>query len=204
VKLLPITSAASRSSNDPLHLGLFREYEETHKDGSNAFIYSRFLVPWLTNYKGWAIFMDGDMIVREDIAELWNLRDPYKAVQVVQHDYKTKHPIKYLGSKNENYPRKNWSSVILWHCGHFHNRDLDPAFVGKSEGSFLHRFGWLDDSLVGSLPIEWNHLVREYPNNRDSKLDHHTIGIPAFREYDDGSYHANKWWDEYQKALKPL
>ena len=98
----------------PLALNNFKDYTETHTDGSNQFIYSRFLVPYLMDYTGQAIFMDGDMIVRGDIAELWALRELDKDVQVVKHDYKTKMKEKYLGSKNEDYPRKNWSSVMIF------------------------------------------------------------------------------------------
>ena len=97
----------------PLALNLLKDYTELHTDGSNSFVYSRFLVPYLQSFTGWAIYIDGDMILRTDIAELWNLQQPDKDVMVVQHDYKTKMPVKYLGAKNEDYPRKNWSSVIL-------------------------------------------------------------------------------------------
>jgi hypothetical protein len=199
-----IERATSPISIRPLHLSLFQDYEETHKDGSNAFIYSRFLVPWQMGFKGWAIFLDGDMIVRDDITKLWAQRDLYKAVQVVKHDYKTQHPIKYLGNKNEDYPRKNWSSVILWNCSHFHNRCLDPIYISRQPGSHLHRFEWLRDEMIGDLPREWNHLCLEYPDNPASKLDHFTLGIPAFSDYDLGGPHESAWWTEYQKALKPL
>ena len=121
----------------PVALNLFKEYSETHTDGSNHFIYTRFLVPYLQDYTGHAIFIDGDMIVRGDIAELWNMRDHTCDVQVVKHDYQTRMPVKYLGAKNENYPRKNWSSVILWNCASFPNRKLTPDFVQHSTGSFL-------------------------------------------------------------------
>lgn len=90
----------------PLALNLLNNYTESHIDGSNSFIYSRFLTPYLMNFEGWAIFADGDMICKEDIAELWKLRDINTAVQVVKHDYVTKTHTKYLGNKNENYPRK--------------------------------------------------------------------------------------------------
>ena len=108
-----IRNSSCPVSISPLALNILKDYKETHDDGSNHFIYSRFLVPHLMKYKGWAIFMDGDMILRDDISKLWNLRDSTKAVMVVKHDYKTKASEKYLGSKNEDYPRKNWSSVIL-------------------------------------------------------------------------------------------
>jgi len=105
----------------PVALNLFRDYEETHTDGSNHFIYTRFLVPHLQEYTGWAIFIDGDMIVRDDIVKLWELQNSYMDVMVVKHDYQTRMPVKYLGAKNEDYPRKNWSSVILWNCNSFPN-----------------------------------------------------------------------------------
>jgi lipopolysaccharide biosynthesis glycosyltransferase len=167
----------------PVALNLFRDYAETHTDGSNQFIYTRFLVPYLCNFAGHAIFIDGDMIVRGDIAELWNLRDPSKDVQVVKHDYKTKMPVKYLGAKNEDYPRKNWSSVILWNCNSFPNRKLTPEFVQRSTGAELHRFTWLDDERIGELPKEWNWLPDEYGPNADAKLLHYTLGTPCFHEF---------------------
>jgi lipopolysaccharide biosynthesis glycosyltransferase len=110
----------------PLALNLFSDYTETHTDGSNHFIYSRFLVPHLMDYTGHAIFIDGDMIVRGDIAELWNMRQHNVDVQVVKHNYKTRMTEKYLGSRNEDYPRKNWSSVILWNCQNPANKRLTP------------------------------------------------------------------------------
>ena len=92
----------------PLALNNVKSYTEAHTDGSNSFIYSRFLVPYLQGYKGWALFADGDMICQDDIAKLWAMRDETKAVMVVKHDYKTKFNKKYLGNKNQDYPRKNW------------------------------------------------------------------------------------------------
>ena len=136
------------------------------------------------------------MIVRQgvDIAELWALRDPYRSVQVVKHpDYQTKHPGKYLGSKNEDYPRKNWSSVILFNCNSFPNRVLTPDFVRRAPGSYLHRFEWLkDDDRIGCLPSEWNRLVLEQRVQPTDKLLHYTIGTPCFRAYASCD-HAEEW-----------
>ena len=98
------------------------------------------------------------MICRADIAELWALRDPRTAVQVVKHDYKTKFPRKYLGSKNEDYPRKNWSSLILWNCSSFINRPLTRKRVQEMTNQELHRFSWIPDERIGELPKEWNWL----------------------------------------------
>ena len=158
-------------------------YSEKHNDGSNAFIYSRFLVPYLCNFKGTGLFIDGDMVIREDINNLFDLYDPQFAVQVVKHNYKTKMPIKYMGVKNEDYPRKNWSSVIMWNAEHEKNRCLNPSFIAESSGKFLHRFSWLDDDLVGELPIEWNWLPDEFGANSDAKLLHYTLGAPCFKEF---------------------
>jgi lipopolysaccharide biosynthesis glycosyltransferase len=178
-----ITTASQPIAIVPLSLNLFDNYKETHTDGSNNFVYTRFLVPHLLNYRGWAIYIDGDMLLRSDIAELWKLRDESKAVMVVKHDYKTKMPVKYSGAKNEDYPRKNWSSVILWNCQHPSNKSITPEFVQNSTGRYLHRFAWLTDDLIGELPIEWNWLVDEYGDNHDAKLIHYTLGTPCFEEF---------------------
>lgn len=167
----------------PLALQNMQDYQETHTDGSNQFIYSRFLVPHLMEYKGWAIFMDGDMLLRDDINKLWALRDETKAVMVVKHDYKTKMTEKYLGAKNENYPRKNWSSVILWNCGHAANKTITPEFIEAATGAQLHRFTWLADDLIGELPKVWNWLPDEFGVNEEAKLLHYTLGTPSFHDF---------------------
>lgn len=167
----------------PLALNLFTDYTETHTDGSNHFIYSRFLVPHLMDYLGHAIFIDGDMIVRADITELWDLRRYDVDVQVVKHNYQTRMTEKYLGAKNENYPRKNWSSVILWNCQNPANKRLTPEFVEKATGAELHRFSWVQDERIGELPIEWNWLPDEFGANPEAKLLHYTLGTPCFHEF---------------------
>ena len=180
----------------PLALNILKGYDETHTDGSNHFIYSRFLVPHLMDYKGWAIFVDGDMILRDDITQLWNLRDESKAVMVVKHDYETRMTEKYLGSKNENYPRKNWSSVILWNCGHPANARVTPEFIQSATGAQVHRFTWLTDDLVGKLPREWNWLDIEYDHNPNAKLVHYTLGTPCFHEFADRGSFSDEWHRE--------
>ena len=172
------------------------------RDGSNAFIYSRFLVPYLMDFSGFCIYADGDMICNADIAELWALQDHYKAVQVVKHDYKTKHLIKYLGQRNDNYPRKNWSSLILWNCASFPNRQLTPEFIAKQSGAFLHRFQWVDDERIGELPGEWNWLSTEYPDNNAAKLIHYTIGLPAFEDYKHAPM-AQFWHSTHRRLNEP-
>lgn len=176
----------------PLALNALAGYRETHTDGSNSFIYSRFLTPYLCGFDGWALFADGDMICRADIAELWALRDPRHAVQVVKHDYQTKAAQKYLGNKNENYPRKNWSSVMLFNCDHPKHRLLTPEFLQRTTGKFLHRFEWLDDADIGELPRVWNWLTTEYEDNYDAKLLHYTLGTPCFKDYENAEM-ADEW-----------
>lgn len=173
----------------PLHLDMFKSfYCADKRDGTNNFIYTRFLIPFLQDFVGWAIFVDGaDMLLRTDIAELWALRDYYKAVQVVKHDYKTKHPRKYIGTAmeadNRDYPKKNWSSVMLINCNHFAWRQMRPETVEKMSGSELHQFAWMHDDLIGELPKEWNWIADEFGDNPEAKLIHWTAGSPAFEHY---------------------
>jgi lipopolysaccharide biosynthesis glycosyltransferase len=185
----------------PLVLSQLKEFNETHQDRSNDFVYSRFLTPYLNEFNGWAIFADGDMICQADLKELIGMADPNKALMVVKHDYQTKASIKYLGNINENYPRKNWSSVILWNCSHPKHKILTPEFVSKQTGKFLHRFSWLDDNDIGELPIEWNWLACEYEKNTEAKLIHYTLGTPCFKDFRDTDM-AEIWYDYYESAKK--
>ena len=177
------------------------------QDGTNAFIFSRYLVPYLQDYKGWALFADGDMLITEDLKNLWDLRDDKYAVQVVKHDYKTKHYRKYIGSPMESdnldYPKKNWSSVMLFNCGHPANKILTKELVSEAGGAFLHRFQWLTEDEVGELPVEWNHLVGEYKENPDAKLIHFTLGAPCFLHYYEDEY-AGEWSDHLLNSINAV
>ena len=185
----------------PLVLSQLKEFNETHQDRSNDFVYSRFLTPYLNEFNGWAIFADGDMICQADLKELIGMADPNKALMLVKHDYQTKASIKYLGNINENYPRKNWSSVILWNCSHPKHKILTPEFVSNQTGKFLHRFSWLDDNDIGELPLEWNWLACEYEKNTEAKLIHYTLGTPCFKDFRDTDM-AEIWYDYYESAKK--
>lgn len=182
----------------PLYLPNLHEYAETHGDGTNAFVYSRFLVPFLSDYSGFAIFADGaDMLCRADIAELWDMRDTSKAVQVVKHDYRSQYTRKYVGTSmeaaNADYPRKNWSSLMLINCAHHNWRKITPTTVQGLSGAFLHRFEFLDDAQIGELPPAWNHLVREQDHDPNAKLVHFTLGVPAFKNYRHDPF-AHEWF----------
>jgi len=182
----------------PLAVKTLKGYEEKHEDKSNDFVYSRFLTPFLNDFKGWAIFVDGDMICQTDIKELLDLRDNSKALQVVKHDYKTKANQKYLGNINQDYPRKNWSSVILWNCAHPKHKLLTPDFIANESGKYLHRFSWLEDSEIGGLPKEWNWLATEYPNNNQANIIHYTLGTPCFKDYRDTEM-SDIWFKKYDR-----
>ena len=183
----------------PLAINSLKGYEETHADKSNDFVYSRFLTPHLNNFRGWAIFVDGDMICQTDIKELWSMRDSSKALQVVKHDYKTRSQKKYLGNINENYPKKNWSSLILWNCEHPKHQVLTPEFIASQTGKYLHRFSWLDENEIGEIPKEWNWLAIEYPENYEAKLIHYTLGTPCFEDYKQTEM-ADIWFKTYKNT----
>ena len=175
---------------------------EHHNLQSTEFSFSRFLVPHLCDYQGWALFMDCDMLVLDDMADLWNLRDDNFAVQVVKHDHVPKETTKFLGQPQSKYEKKNWSSVML-----FNNemcKALTPDFVNTATGLELHRYKWLDgDHLIGDIPHRWNHLVgydETVPVGEVSNL-HYTIGGPYFDDYKDTDY-AAEWFAEKDAMLR--
>jgi lipopolysaccharide biosynthesis glycosyltransferase len=187
----------------PLATNSLYFYNEQHNDGSNSFIYSRFLTPYICEFQGFAVFADGDMICNTDISELVRLFDPNKAVQLVKHDYKTKRSIKYFGNKNNNYPRKNWSSMVIFNCEHPANRILTPQYIEAHDGAFLHRFKWLEDDEIGELNPEWNYLAIEYPPKHDAKLIHYTLGTPCLEEFKMTDM-SDIWWDTYRRVTEGL
>jgi hypothetical protein len=133
-----------------------------HPLQSTEFSFSRFLVPYLCNYEGFGIFMDCDMLCQGDIAELWAMRDPDKAVQVVKHDYQPKEATKFLNQPQTLYAKKNWSSVIIFNNAKC--QALTPEYVNTATGLELHQFKWLgSDDEIGDLPERWNYLVRTEP-----------------------------------------
>lgn len=153
---------------------------------------ARFLVPTLCNYEGWALFTDGDVLFRADIAGLFNGADPSKAVHVVQHTHAPTEAAKMSGEVQTAYARKNWSSVILWNCGHPANRALTVDLVNSRPGRDLHRFCWLDDALIGALPPQWNVLVGE-EDTTDTAIAHFTLGCPDLKGYEHQPF-ADEWY----------
>ena len=167
---------------------------------STQFSFSRFLTPYLCGFEGWAIFMDCDMLVLDDIARLWALRDERYAVQVVKHVHVPKEETKFLGAVQTKYEKKNWSSVMLMNCSRC--TVLTPDYVNRASGLELHQFKWLEgDHLIGALPPAWNHLVGYDAPRRDASLVHFTIGGPYFQEYRDCEY-AAEWFAERDAMLR--
>lgn len=165
---------------------------------STDFSFSRFLTPWLCDYEGWAAFMDCDMIMLEDIKNLWDLRDERYAVQVVKHDHTPIEKEKFLGSVQTKYQKKNWSSVMLFNTAKC--RALTPEYVNTASGLELHQFKWLEsDDLIGELPSKWNHLVGYNPPRKDAALVHYTLGGPYFHEYQNCEY-AEEWFEELERT----
>ena len=160
---------------------------------STEFTFTRFLIPELCDYKGWALFMDCDMILLTDIQELFDQADEKYAVMCVHHDYTPREGFKMDGQKQSIYPRKNWSSDMLFNCGHPSNKQINSSVVNNTEitGKYLHRFSWLQDSEIGQLSHEWNWLTDWYkePEDGKPKLLHYTEGGPWFENYRDCDYH---------------
>ena len=172
---------------------------ERNSLSSTEFSFSRFMIPHLMNYQGWALFMDCDMLMFEDIAELWRMRDDTKAIQVCKHDYVPKEKTKFLGQTQTAYPKKNWSSFILMNCKKCST--LTPDYVNRASGLELHQFKWLEsEELIGELPLEWNWLVGEYEHKEDVKNVHYTEGGPWFTDYRECDY-SKDWFKNHDECM---
>jgi len=173
---------------------------ERNNLSSTEFSFSRFIVPHLMNYQGWALFMDCDMLMTADINELWRLRDDSYAVQVCKHDYEPKHNEKFLGQVQTKYEKKNWSSFMLLNCKKC--TTLTPDYVNKASGLELHQFKWLEsEDLIGDLPLEWNWLAGEYEDKSDVKCVHYTEGGPWFNEYVNCNY-SEEWRSYFNETTE--
>ena len=172
------------------------------KLASTEFTFTRFLIPELTNFKGWALFMDSDMILTTDIKKLFDQADDRYAVMCVQHDYKVEEGFKMDGQKQTIYPRKNWSSVVLWNCGHPSNKVVTTDLVNDEQttGKYLHRFSWLKDEEIGELDHTWNYLVGVYNDIETPNLIHYTEGGPWFENYRNCEFHQ-LWKKELQDMM---
>ncbi len=152
------------------------------RTGLTPFTFTRFLVPWLMEYQGWALFLDADMLVLEDINQLFDMKDESKAVMVVK-----------------NKERFEWASLMLFNCGHPDNRLLTPEHIEKANA--LHSIGWTE--AIGELPHEWNHIVLYDEPRPDAKLVHYTGGVPVFEETQ-GCEYSNEWQEEARYACSAM
>lgn len=160
---------------------------------STEFSFSRFLVPALCQYEGWAIFVDCDFLFLADVAELLPHLDDTKAVMVAKQMHIPAEEVKMDGCEQTKYRRKNWSSFMLFNCGHESTKRLTPAVVNGETGSWLHQFQWCRDEEIGEVPPQWNWisgLTQGQP-----KAVHYTIGGPWFADYMDVDW-SKEWLDE--------
>jgi hypothetical protein len=164
---------------------------------STEFTYSRFLVPYLCNYVGNAVFVDCDFLFLADVWELLDQFDPNKSIQCVQHDYKPTETVKMDGAQQTVYPRKNWSSLMLLNCEHRDCKNLTISKVNTETGKYLHRFEWAKDENLGEISHLWNYLEGWYPSDGSPKAVHHTRGGPWFKEYQNVDW-GKEWLEEYK------
>lgn len=186
----------------PINLNNLKKFYKRKKrvKDSTEFSISRFLTPYLSNYKDYSLFVDCDFIIRDDVAKLLKIvkSDSKKVLWCVKHNYIPKNKIKFLSEKQLIYSKKNWSSFVI-----YNNKKcniLTPAFIEKANGLYLHQFKWTKDHLIGSLPKEWNILVGEQKIPKNFKSLHYTVGGPYFKKYRKSL--GSNFWFKYKKIME--
>jgi lipopolysaccharide biosynthesis glycosyltransferase len=178
-------------------------WRDEDKLSSTEFTFTRFLIPELQEFEGWALFIDCDFIALEDVNKLFDQIDDKYALMCVKHNYSPKNLTKMDGKNQYKYPRKNWSSMMMINCGHPSNKKLTKELVNdpQVDGQYLHRFSWLKDEEIGEVSHEWNWLVDWYkePVDGHPKFLHFTEGSPWFEEYKDCEYN-----EEYHKIKREI
>lgn len=198
-----IKNAKQPVSITPLNIRHLPAFKNNDYKSSTEFAFTRFLVPHLSDYKGWSLFMDADMLVRSDISELFAHKDESCDVQVVQHSYKPVMDDKFLGAEQTNYKKKNWSSVMLFNNENC--KDLTFNYVNKAAGLALHQFEWA--GKIGNLPKSWNYLEGEEivgSEYGDPDIVHFTRGGPYFDHYNTDGRFQKEWWDYWREANSVL
>ena len=194
-----LTRASEPVSITPIARNTFswwKRYGEN--DGATEFSFARFLIPYLMGYRGHAIFMDGaDMLCLGDVAELWKMRSHRHSVQCVQHAPYEPLKTKMWNQENRQYPKKNWSSVMILNCEYHHAHKLTPEAVATQPGAWLHQFDWTEEDRIGSLPPEWNVLVQHQPIDH-AKILHFSNGLPDIHPSNTG---ADKLWYEERTRM---
>lgn len=177
------------------------------QNATTEFSLTRFLTPYLAaQSQGWVVFSDCDFLYTTDVRNVLEGLDPAKAVYVVQHDYEPAHAVKMDGKAQTTYPRKNWSSFMVFNCGHPDVQALTPDVVNSATPAFLHRFEWVgDDADIGALDLDWNFLEGEYPAMKTAtpRVIHYTNGGPWFTEWQDVDY-GDLWRAEEALYLKSV
>lgn len=191
----------------PLKQTTLRElglYTRPQDNASTEFSLTRFLTPHIAAHDGWTIFVDCDFLFTIDIHDILKNVDRSKAIYVVKHDYTPANAVKMDGQAQSSYPRKNWSSFILFNNAHPAVKALTPEIVNGQSPAFLHRFSWLDDEMIGELPLTWNFLEGEYPKpDQTPHAIHYTNGGPWFEEWQDVDY-ADLWNAEEKMYLESI
>lgn len=190
-------------------IGLFKD--QLIKDGiynreddakqSTEFTYTRFLVPYLSNYNGVSLFCDSDFIFNCDVMEILKYFDKNNSVTCVKHEYKEcKSKFKMDGKPQEWYPRKNWSSLMLFNNEHEDCKKLIPELISTESARYLHRMEWTTDDKIGEIPKEWNYLVGYYEKKPFSEIKalHYTDGVPWYKNYRNCDY-ADEWFSSLEQ-----
>jgi hypothetical protein len=182
----------------PLKLVDLPMYNRTDVNGSTEFSLTRFLVPYLSNYEGWSLFCDSDFLWLCDPLEVFDLCDDMYTVMVIKHEYSPKTDYKMNGKYQHKYPKKNWSSLMLFNNSKCTN--LSPTSVNQSLPSYLHQFHWTNDECVGSLPTEYNWLVGYYSETETFKPKalHYTDSGP-WHKHHTGSEYDTMWTSMYSE-----
>jgi hypothetical protein len=170
---------------------------------ATEFAFTRFLIPFLSNYRGFSLFVDCDFIFLDDISKVLNFVSD-KAVYVVQHNYTPKTDIKMEGKIQTAYPRKNWSSFMLFNCEHPSVAKLTPKLINKETGAYLHRFMWINDNEIGKLPPQYNFLVGYYDRSINPIGIHFTDGGPWLESYKNVEFNKEYFslLKEYKNSVK--
>ena len=179
-------------------------HRDVDKLAATEFSLTRFLVPSLNQFRGYAVFVDCDFVFLDDIKAVFDEIDPNKAISVVKHDYAPQEKYKMDGAIQHNYPRKNWSSFMVFNCAHPSNRKLTDLTVNHESPAFLHRLSWLKDSEIGEIGRRWNYLEGHYPADEvDIKAIHFTRGGPWFKNMQHVDF-ADVWLNEYSEIKRKI
>jgi lipopolysaccharide biosynthesis glycosyltransferase len=181
------------------HLGQLYDEISEHTMATE-FAISRFLVPHLSQY-GWALFMDCDMLVRDDLGKLFEIAEnnPQAAIMCVKHNYDPTEVRKMDNQVQSRYARKNWSSVCMFNCDHPTNKALTVEYVNSKPGRDLHRFCWVPDEQIIGLDEAYNWIPGHSPSDINPKIVHFSEGGPWFTGYENIAYadewrhHLHKW-----------